>query len=106
VAVCLLPGPYYQKLCREMDLDAVIVLEQVAPGRFVRHSLETVTCDHASCDLGDFDADGKLDLVTGNLFVQFGFNPINDRSGADWVTVWRNAAGSGPSRPHSAHPSE
>jgi hypothetical protein len=106
VAVCLLPGPYYQKLCREMDLDAVIVLEQVAPGRFVRHSLETVTCDHASCDLGDFDADGKVDLVTGDLFVQFGFNPINDRSGTDWVTVWRNAAGSGPSRSQAAHPSE
>ena len=43
VAVCFLPGSYYQSLCREMDLDAAILLEQVAPGRFVRHSLETMT---------------------------------------------------------------
>src|SRR5207245_8819030 len=33
----------------EQKLDSVIYLEQVAPGRFVRHSLETVTCNHTTC---------------------------------------------------------
>ena len=62
-----------------MGLDAVIVLEQTAPGRFVRHSLEAVTCDHSTCDLGDFDADGKVDLVTGNLLIPYGDTPIEDQ---------------------------
>jgi hypothetical protein len=90
VAVCFLPGAYYQRLCREMNLDAVVVLEQDAPGHFVRHSLETVSCDHATCDVGDFDGDGRIDFVTGNAFFSLGGARIDDRSGADWVTVWKH----------------
>jgi hypothetical protein len=90
VAVCFLPGRYYQGLCWDLDLDAVVVLEQDAPGHFVRHSLETVSCDHATCDLGDVDGDGRIDLVTGNAFFSLDGAPIDDRSQADWVTVWKN----------------
>jgi hypothetical protein len=90
VAVSFLPGASYLSLCRELGLDAVIVLEQTAPGRFVRHSLETVTCDHATCDLGDFDADGKLDLVTGNLQMPIADIPIEDQPDADWVIIRKN----------------
>src|SRR5581483_7678999 len=72
VAVSFLPGGYYGELRREMGLDAVILLEQTGPGRFVRHALESLTCDHASCDLGDFDGDGRVDLVTGNMLITFG----------------------------------
>jgi FG-GAP-like repeat len=89
VAVSFLPGGFYRSLCREMGLDAVILLEQTAPGRFVRHSLEDVTCDHSTCDLGDFDADGKVDLVTGNLLIQYG-SPIEDQPEVDWVTLQKN----------------
>jgi FG-GAP-like repeat len=90
VAVSFLPGGFYHRLCREMDLDTVIVLEQTAPGRFVRHSLETVTCDHTTCDLGDFDADGKVDLVTGNLLIPYGNITIEDQPDADWVILRKN----------------
>jgi FG-GAP-like repeat len=90
VAVSFLPGGFYRRLCREMDLDSVIVLEQAAPGRFVRHSLETVTCDHSTCDLGDFDADGKVDLVTGNLLISFWGESAMDQPDADWVIVRKN----------------
>jgi hypothetical protein len=90
VAVCFLPGGFYRSLCHEMGLDAVIVLEQTAPGRFVRHSLEAVTCDHATCDLGDFDCDGKVDLVTGNLLIPYGATAIEDPPDVDWVIIGKN----------------
>ncbi len=99
VAVCFLPGTYYQGLCRDMDLDAVIMLEQTAPGQFRRHSLETVTCDHATCDLGDFDADGKVDLVTGNLLISFGPISIEDQPDADWIVLRKNLGRSGHKAP-------
>jgi hypothetical protein len=90
VAVCFLPGWFYQRFRREMRLDAMILLEQTAPGRFARHSLEAVSCDHASCDLGDFDGDGKLDLVTGNSYIPFGLRPAGDHTGADCLVLRRN----------------
>ena len=60
------------------------------PGRFVRHSLETITCDHSTCDLGDFDADGRVDLVTANLLIPFGGIAIEDQPEADWVILRKN----------------
>jgi hypothetical protein len=99
VAVSFLPGAYYQQLRRERGLDAIIVLEQAGPGRFVRWSLETVSCDHATCDLGDFDADGRVDLVTGSSFIPFGVVPVEGPSDADWVVLRRNL---GPTRPESS----
>jgi hypothetical protein len=48
-------------------IESLIWLEQTSPGRFRRHSLETVTCSHPTLDLGDYDADGDVDIVTGNM---------------------------------------
>jgi len=90
VVSCFLPESEYQDRRRKMNLDALIVLEQVAPGRFVRHGLETVTCDHVCCDLGDFDADGKADLVTGNFFMSFGPIAVGDHPATDSITLRRN----------------
>jgi hypothetical protein len=89
VATSFLPGDFYQAPRRERGLDAIIALEQVAPGRFVRHLIEAGTCDHAACDLGDFDSDGKVDLVTGNFFMREA-GPGEDRRGPDGVVVRRN----------------
>jgi hypothetical protein len=90
VVACFLPESDYQDRRRDMNLDALVIMEQVAPGGFVRHSLETVTCDHVACDLGDFDADGKVDLVTGNFFMAFGPIAIGDHPATDWITLRRN----------------
>jgi hypothetical protein len=88
-AVSFLPAEQFPQR-QELKLDAVILLEQTAPGKFVRHSLETVTCDHFTCAAGDLYGDGVTHLVTGSSGLNEGI-PI-DRA----VTVWEN---SGPRRP-------
>jgi hypothetical protein len=93
VATSFLPGDFFRPLRSRMELDSVILLEQTEPGRFVRHSLETVTNDHATCDLGDFDEDGEVDLLLGN-FVATIFTSTKDATGAegpdDWLVVAKN----------------
>ena len=80
VAVCYLPPDCFPQR-KQLGLDAVIYLEQTAPGRFARHSLETVTCDHVTCVAGDVFGSGQTDLVTGN----FVYGPADHA-----ITIWRN----------------
>jgi hypothetical protein len=79
VAVSFLPVEGFPD---RKDLDAVILLRQEAPGRFVRYSLEKGTCDHVACAAGDVFHTGRMDLVIGNF--------LYDRK-ADSVAVWKNA---------------
>jgi hypothetical protein len=80
VAVSYLPADRFPRR-KELGLDAVIYLEQTAPGRFARHSLEAVTCDHTTCAAGDVFGTGRIDLVVGDFVSGPG-----DRA----ITVWRN----------------
>jgi len=83
VAVSFLPGHSFPAR-KDRDLDSVIYLEQTAPGKFVRHSLETVTCDHATCVAGAWDGDGRVHFATGNFcFSEEDRNPHA-------VTLWKN----------------
>jgi hypothetical protein len=83
VAVSLLPASLFP-MRREMDLDAVVYLEQTSPGKFVRHSLETISCDHATCVAGAWDGDGKIHFATGNFC-------LSDKDRIDtMVTLWKN----------------
>lgn len=65
-----------------LDLDAVVFLENIGDGKFLRHSLETRTCDHYSCCVGDVYGDGKATLVIGNCSTRK--DPI-----VDTITIWR-----------------
>jgi hypothetical protein len=83
IAVSFLPPSAFPAR-KDKNLDAVILLEQTAPGKFVRHSLETVTCDHVCCALGAWDGDGQVHLVTGN------FRMADQDTLASSLTLWKN----------------
>ena len=81
VFVSFLPAEYFPQRT-PMGLDSVVLLEQVKPGEFVRHSLEREKCDHLTCAAGDLFGTGRADLVVGNY--------IRGGSRGSSVSVWRN----------------
>ncbi len=92
LAVSLLPRPGYGHFRKQLSLDSIIYLRQTPSGEFSRFSLESVACDHACADVGDFDADGLIDWVTGG-FLNFGPLDQATRPGdaaAPWISVSRN----------------
>jgi hypothetical protein len=61
---------------------ALVWLEQVKAGEFVRHTLERKPPRHATLDLGDMEGDGDLDIITGNF--------TTDTRAMPSVEVWEN----------------
>jgi hypothetical protein len=99
VAVGFLPEPYYTRSREQHHPDAILMLEQTRPGVFVRRALEQTSCDHATCDVGDIDGDGRVQFVTGNLSllgwlqktgeVSAEVKPKHPES-TDYIAVWKN----------------
>jgi hypothetical protein len=80
VAVSFLPANGFPQR-QEKQVDAIILLEQTSPGKFVRHTLESVTCDHVSLAAGNVTGSGRPDLVVGAYGAREGTPP---------VTIWKN----------------
>jgi hypothetical protein len=83
VAVSFLPAEGFPER-KDLQLDAVVLLEQTAPGRYVRHALETIACDHFTCVAGDIYNDGKMHLVTGS------FSLTEGQKMKQAITIWEN----------------
>jgi hypothetical protein len=83
VSVSFLP-PEQFPAARKMGAEAVQLLRQTAPGKFERHVLAAGTCNHVTCATGDIFGDGRVHLVTGNLFISA------PAARADLLDIWRN----------------
>jgi hypothetical protein len=44
-----------------------MLFEQTSPGVFASHVVETASCDHFTCAIADWNADGKVDFALGNF---------------------------------------
>src|SRR5262249_28240680 len=84
VAVSWLPASGFPRRT-ELGLDSVLLLRQARPGVFESYSLETGTCDHPTCALGDLFGNGQVDLVIGNHYFSEG-------AASSAVVVWQNGA--------------
>jgi hypothetical protein len=96
LAAAFLPNaehPAFQLLERQGNLapfTSLGWLEQTKPGVFVPRPLETGKLTHTTLDIGDYDADGDLDILTGN-FVGFTFTKTDTGFKADTaVDLWVN----------------
>jgi hypothetical protein len=50
-----------------LTLDSLLLLQQTTGNQFVPHSLERDQCHHPCVEVGDFDRDGDVDFVVGNM---------------------------------------
>jgi hypothetical protein len=63
-------------------LASLVWLEQVKPGVFERHTIETGSPYHATLDVGDYNGDGRPDILVGWFAFAKPF--------ATWVDIWEN----------------
>lgn len=81
VAVSFL-SPKAEPTAAARKLDSIRLLEQTAPGKFERRTIETGRHEHMTCVLGDWTGDGRVRLITGT------FRMPNDPGDASAFSIW------------------
>jgi len=82
--------PYLRPDDRGADLiESLVWFEQVAPRRFERWSIERTATFHASIDVGDYDADGDIDIVGGNLVMRSRPEDVLEHAAVIWSNLLR-----------------
>ena len=66
----------------DQTLPGIVWLEQVARGKFVRHTLKMGFPRHAALAVGDVNGDGLVDVVFGNMATT---GPMKS-----WVELWES----------------
>jgi hypothetical protein len=92
VAVAFLPRKVQPAILRGNQQASIVLLEQTAPRKFSRHTLERGSPNYATLAVGDFDGDGDSDFAVGS-----GPTVAEDRLEKHYLTVWWNQAVKGAS---------
>jgi len=87
IAACaFLPQFSMERARGPLGLESLIWLEQTARGSFARHSIEIHHCDYPTLDVGDFDADGDLDIAVGG----YALDPEKLGTVKYWTSIFEN----------------
>ncbi len=80
VAASMIPATAFNRNDSSLNLASLLWVEQVSPGEFVTHSLESNNCVHAAFEIADFDNDGDIDLAVGDFRAGSG----------SFISIWWN----------------
>jgi hypothetical protein len=86
VVSSFLPASLKPRTAAAEQFPSIILLEQISPKRFVRHTLERAFACHAAAAVGDFNRDGRLDFAVATHWAG---NRGKDL-GPTWLAVWWN----------------